>query len=219
LAAVCTAISVLPLAVATMPLRLDVLVVAGERDRRHLAGATVARQRHLVDGGPLRVGEVDAALRRDRVVDEGGSGTRRELEFPNQAAGARVVDAGVPEAGAGDPEQTAVVLDAGRRANTRGARHERPSFAGTQVDDANGPVGDGPDVGGVALDLKSLGREAVRERDLLGIRPLGERGRSRQRQQEDRQQESSHGFPLGRFPFLTATRAVRISARSHGHDS
>ena len=75
LATVCTAISVLPFGRRDDPVQVElprhVLVVAAPAGSSSPAPAWCPVRSDLVDDGPLGVGEVDAALRRDRVVDEG----------------------------------------------------------------------------------------------------------------------------------------------------
>ena len=190
-----------------------VLVLAAERDRRHPAAVVPGPGRDLVEHRPLRVGEVDAMLRGDSVVDERRGRARGELELPYEHSGLRVVDEGVPEAGARDPEQAVVVLDAGRRARRPGrpgrSRRPRPCEGRRP----RGAAADRADIGGVPVpDLDPLRREAVRQGDRLRksrpapARPSAASASSSECQQEIRRICS----PSCRYFFLTATQRDRI---------
>ena len=95
-------------------------------------------------------------------------GAGRELDLVHQRAGPRVVEQGVAEARARDPEAVALELETGRGAHTGRAGDEDPSRAGAEVAGVDGPRPDRADVERVSRSgLDPLGREPVRERDLL----------------------------------------------------
>src|SRR5918994_1914326 len=206
----------------------DVHVVAAQRNGRDRARPAVPGERHLVQHRALRVGEVDALLRRDGIVDERPDRRIHELERVELIPGASVVDTRVPEARARDPELAAVVLDPGRRGDVRLTLDEQPALPGAEAAGPDGTGAHGADIGGLVFDLDPFRGESVRKGDLLRIHTLSERRRRPEGEQGCQQQDgashthspfwlvtSSSAYPRGRISgCVSAPNGTHLTSRT-----